>query len=172
MIVAYDKVLYVITLPVISLHFVVLCLQLHVTYYETHVLCSVKIEWPESIAGGNILSEDVCSNITVQNFMNHPAYCEPTIQSDIQDIVRLLGKRMIFFIFRIDRFWAHSYPEVPRPHSHTRLLYYHFDISKTISFIHISDYNFGWIFQLRSMSGKCDQFCVRLEKTRFQTVGM
>ena len=87
--------------------------------------------------------------------MNQTAICEPAVQSDIQEIARLLGKRMLFFVFRIDRFWTHSYPEVPSPHLHTRLLYYHFYISKTISFIHISDYNFGWIFHLRSVLGKC-----------------
>jgi len=86
--------------------------------------------------------------------MNQTAYLEPAVQSDIQELARLLRIRMLFTVFRIDRFWTYSYPEVPSPHSHTRLLYYHFDISEDVSFIHISDYNFGWIFQLRCVSGK------------------
>ena len=82
------------------------------------------------------------------------AYWEPAVQSNIQEFARLLRIRMLFFVFRIDRFWTQSYPKVPSPHSHTRLLYYHFYISEAVSFIHISDYNLGSIFQLRCVSGK------------------
>ena len=86
--------------------------------------------------------------------MNQTAYLETAVQSDIEEFSPLLRIRMPFLVFRIDRFWTYSYPEVPSPQSHTRLLYYHFDISEAVSFIHISDYKFGWIFHLRCVSGK------------------
>ena len=112
--------------------------------YELFCLESHILSFPKVL---QIPPESLC--ITGQNFMNQTSYCEPAVQSYIQEISRLLRKRMLFFFFRIDPFWTHSYPEVPSPHSHTRLLYYHFDISEAVSFIHVTDYNFGWLFQLR-----------------------
>ena len=90
--------------------------MLHATQY----MCfrpSSSSELKRSQRGTNYLK--TYARVTVQNFMNQTANWETTVQSDIHEFARLLRIRMLSFILRIDRFWTHSYPEVPSPHSHT-----------------------------------------------------